>query len=51
MPASSHGGVDVEVIADAVGHVNSNVTRSVYRHALADKISAAATVFDQMVGA
>jgi integrase len=30
----SHGGVDIEVIADAMGHAISNVTRTVYRHAL-----------------
>jgi hypothetical protein len=34
-----------------MGHVNSNITRSVYRHALKDKISAAATVFDQILPA
>ena len=30
----------------AVGHVNSNVTRTVYRHQLADEITAAATAWD-----
>jgi integrase len=47
----SHGGVDVEQIADAMGHVNSNVTRTVYRHGLADRISAAASTFDRIMGA
>jgi integrase len=34
--------------ADAVGHINSNVTRTVYRHALADVVSEAATVMDRL---
>jgi hypothetical protein len=29
-----------------VGHVNSQVTRAVYRHQLADEITAAATAWD-----
>jgi len=28
----SDSGVDIEKIADAVGHVNSTVTKAVYRH-------------------
>ncbi len=44
----SHSGVDIEVIADAAGHINSNVTRTVYRHGLADQISAAALVWDAL---
>jgi integrase len=47
----SAAGVDLEVIADYVGHVNSNVTRGVYRHLLADEIGAAAVVFDRLYGA
>jgi integrase len=47
----SDGGTDIEVIADAMGHVNSNVTRSVYRHAMADQISAAAGAFDKIMPA
>jgi hypothetical protein len=47
----SASGVDIEVISDAVGHVNSGITRSVYAHAIADKISAAATVMDTVYGA
>jgi len=47
----SHGGTDIEVIADAMGHSNSNVTRTVYRHGLADRISAAASAFDQIMSA
>jgi integrase len=42
----SDAGVDIDQIADAAGHVNSNVTKAVYRHQLADKLSAAATVMD-----
>ncbi len=47
----SHHGVDIEVIADAAGHVNSNVTRTVYRHSLSPKVSAAAVVMDSVFGA
>jgi integrase len=44
----SDSGVDIEQIADAMGHANSTVTRSVYRHALADKTSAAARAMDSI---
>jgi integrase len=47
----SDGGEDIERIADAMGHANSNVTRTVYRHALRDRISAAATAFDKILPA
>jgi integrase len=47
----SAAGVDVEVIADHVGHVNSNITRGVYRHLLADEVGTAAVVFDNLYGA
>jgi integrase len=46
----SASGIDLEVIADHVGHVNSNVTRGVYRHLLADEIGTAAVVFDGLYG-
>jgi integrase len=46
----SDSGVDIERIADAAGHVNSNVTRTVYRHQLADKVSEAAGAMDQRYG-
>ncbi|MGH3396864.1 MAG: tyrosine-type recombinase/integrase, partial [Streptosporangiaceae bacterium] len=46
----SDSGVDIDVIADAAGHINSNVTKVVYRHQIADKISKAATVMDQIFG-
>jgi integrase len=47
---ASHSGVSIEEIADAVGHVNSNITKIVYRHQLRDEISTAATVFDGLAG-
>ncbi|HUK72950.1 MAG TPA: site-specific integrase, partial [Streptosporangiaceae bacterium] len=47
---SDHG-VDIEDIADAAGHVNSNVTRTVYRHQIADKVTKASAVMDQIFGA
>jgi integrase len=47
----SDAGTDIEVIADAVGHVNSHVTRTVYRHQSADRIQATATVMDRVYGA
>ena len=43
--------MDIEAIADAAGHVNSNVTRTVYRHGLADRITVAAAAFDQIMPA
>jgi len=43
-------GMSIEQISAAVGHVNSNVTRQVYRHVLADQISAAATAWDAITG-
>lgn len=44
----SHAGVPVESIADAAGHTNANITRSVYRHQLADQVTVAATAMDAM---
>ena len=46
----SDAGVDIEAIADAAGHVNSNVTRTVYRHQIADKITGAAAAMDSIFG-
>jgi integrase len=46
----SDAGVDIEVIADSVGHVSANVTRAVYRHQIADKVSAAAQAMDRVFG-
>jgi IS30 family transposase len=47
----SDSGVSIEEIADAVGHVNSTVTKVVYRHQLADEITTAATAMDAIFGA
>jgi len=46
----SDAGVDIEAIADAAGHANSNTTRTVYRHQIADKVSRAATAMDDIFG-
>ena len=46
----SDSGVDIEQIADAVGHVNSTVTKAVYRHQIAHEITSAATVMDSIFG-
>jgi IS30 family transposase len=42
----SNAGVDIEEIADAVGHINSTVIKAVYRHQIADEITSAATATD-----
>lgn len=46
----SDAGIDIEAIADAAGHVNSTVTREVYRHQIADKVTRTADVMDQIFG-
>jgi len=46
----SDSGVDIERIADAVGHINSTVTKAVYRHQIADEVTSAATVMDSIFG-
>ena len=38
--------MDMDQIADAAGRINAAVTRSVYRHVLADKLATAARVMD-----
>jgi integrase len=45
----SDAGTDIERIADAMGHKDSSITRTVYRHALADKTSDAARVMDDII--
>lgn len=45
----SDAGVDIEDIADAAGHVNSSVTRNVYRHQLADKLTKAPAAMDAIL--
>lgn len=47
----SAAGVDMEDIADSVGHVNSVVTRTVYRHQISDTVARAAAAMDQIFGA
>jgi integrase len=47
----SNAGVDIEQIADAAGHINSNVTKSVYRHQISDRVSVAAAAMDRVFGA
>jgi integrase len=46
----SDSGVDIEKIAEAVGHVNSTITKTVYRHVIADKVTVAATAMDSIFG-
>ena len=46
----SAAGVDIEAIADAAGHINSTVTREVYRHQIADKVTGAAAAMDEIFG-
>jgi integrase len=46
----SDAGVDIDDIADAAGHVNSSVTRNVYRHQIADKVTKASAAMDQIFG-
>jgi integrase len=46
----SDSGVDIEHIADAVGHINSTITKTVYRHQIADKVTVVATAMDAIFG-
>jgi integrase len=46
----SDAGIDIEAIADAAGHVNSTVTRTVYRHQIADKVTRASAAMDDIFG-
>lgn len=45
----SDAGVDIEDIADAAGHITSAVTRNVYRHQLADKLTRAPAAMDAIL--
>ena len=45
----SDAGVDIEDIANAAGHVTSSVTRNVYRHQLADKLTRASAAMDAIL--
>jgi integrase len=42
--------VSIEDISDAVGHINSHVTKTVYRHQIADEITTAAKAMDDIFG-
>ena len=42
--------MDIEKIADAVGHINSYVTKTTYRHQIADEITTAAETMDGIFG-
>jgi integrase len=42
----SDAGVDIEDIADEAGHITSAVTRNVYRHQLADKLTKASAAMN-----
>jgi integrase len=42
--------VSIEDISDAVGHINSHVTKTVYRHQIADEITTAAETIDGIFG-
>ena len=44
----SDSGVSIDDIADLAGHTNAGVTRTVYRHQIADKLTAAASVMDDV---
>jgi integrase len=46
----SDAGVDIEDISDAAGHSSSTVTREVYRHQIADKVTRAAEAMDRIFG-
>jgi integrase len=48
---ASDNGVSIEDIADAAGHVNSNVTRAVYRHQISDTVTRAPAALDQALAA
>lgn len=48
---ASESGVPIEDIADAPGHVNANITRSVYRHVISDTITRAPAAMDQVFAA
>ena len=46
----SDAGVDIEDIADAAGHIDSNVTRTVYRHSINDTVARASAAMDRIFG-
>jgi integrase len=48
---ASASGVSIEDIADAMGHVNANVTRAVYRHQISDTVTRAPAAMDRALAA
>jgi len=46
----SHSGVSLERIADAMGHVDTRTTSSVYRHRLSESVSDAVAPMEQLFG-
>jgi site-specific recombinase XerD len=48
---SSANGATIEDIADAMGHVNPNVTRAVYRQQISDTVARAPAAMDRALAA
>jgi integrase len=48
---SSANGATIEDIADAMGHVNPNVTRAVYRQQISDTVARAPSAMDRALAA
>jgi integrase len=46
----SDAGVDIEVVADAAGHISSSVTRTTYRHQIDDVVAGATVTMDEIFG-
>ena len=46
----SHNGVKIQDITDAVGHDNTRVTESVYRHVIAPEVRGGADVMNKIFG-
>jgi integrase len=44
----SDAGVSIEDISASVGHKNSNITKTTYRHVIADKLTRATTAMDRL---
>lgn len=48
--ASEHG-ASIEDLADAMGHINANVTRAVYRQQISDTVARAPAAMDRALAA
>jgi site-specific recombinase XerD len=48
--ASEHD-ASIEDLADAMGHINANVTRAVYRHQISDTVARAPAAMDRALAA